>query len=365
MARYDIVPNAVADLVTYLDQPYRKPAAMLWLGLAKATGSKHPILLSSNDRRSIKVRRDLVPKDLAESYQSATYAPLKVLYGRGSPNGGNSGDRLEAVILKVLTDWKWYEYTDPKWQRLIEYVDEEVALQRHILEIRSKSKLGKVEERPLQLDHRGWVYLGGLGDTAASRTGDIEIVGDGWTEHISVKTGLHHSFMNIGLDKAIPISDFDDRKLSTDLGKVLFKTLGIDEDMFFEVFHAYQDRKNRGDYLGGKGSFIEEPVDVCRDRLKHLLRPILGNGYWLLHASLDKPDDFRLRRMGEAEINKYLDFDKVVVRYPRIGSSKKVGVRLYLPRLPEINYLEFSIREKNGKDQVWPRHCVVCAYLNS
>lgn len=362
MARFDIVPTVVTDLLAHLDSSYQRPAAKVWLSLIKATGNKQPILLSSNDRRSIKIRRDLVPREIAEQHLGS-HAPLKVFYGRGSPNGGNSGNKLEAVVLKALSDWRWHDPVDPQWVRLIESIRDEVVLDRDVIEVRAKSKAGKVEERPLQLDHRGWLYLGGMGDTAASRAGDIEIVGDGWVEHISVKTGLHHSFMNIGLDKAIPITDFNDRRLSTDLGRVLFKTLGIDEEIFFNVFHAYQERVDRGDYLGGKGSFVEEPANICMDRMRHLLRPILGNGYWLLHTSAERPDDFRLRRMGEAEINKYMDIDKVVVRYPRIGSSKKVGVRLYLPRLPEINYLEFSFRNKDAG--VWPRHCVVCAYLNS
>lgn len=364
MARYNIIPSAVADLATYLDQPYRQPAANLWLNLIKTTGQKHPILLSSNDRRSVKVRRDLVPKGVAESAQ-LIHAPLKVLYGRGSPGGGNNGDKLEAVVLKVLTDWHQHGIVNPKWVKLIEHTEKGVALERKIIEIKAKSKTGKVEERPLQLDHRGWIHIGGLGDTAATRAGDIEIVGDGWTEYISVKTSLHHSFANIGLDKAIPITDFDHGSLSTDLGKVLFRTLGVDEEIFFEVFRAYQERKDRGDNLGGKGAFFEEEVTVCLDRLRHFLRPILGNGYWLLHTTFEKPDQFRLRRMGEVEISKYMNIGKVVVRYPRIGSSKKVGVRLYLPDLPEINHLEFSFREKNGLDRCWPRHCVVCAYLNS
>lgn len=363
MAKFDIVPQGPDDFKRLLDTDCIKPAYSLWYCLKQATGKDDPILLSDNNGRSVKIRRDEVGEQWFKKVRTLdAFKPLRIEYGKGSARTTNAGFQVEEVVLSALQR-HGTGLASIAYSQLCDAVFDQVVRGRKVLEIRPKSKTGKVEQRPLQLDHRGWVRLGGHGTDAATRAGDIEIVGDGWTEYISVKTGTHHSFMNIGLDKAIPVSDFDERRLSQDLGRVLFRTLGLDEEHFFEVFRTYLQRRDRGDYLGGRGSFVEEEVAPCMDRLRELVRPALGNGYWMLHTTLTDPQSFSLVRMGEEEISRYLDISRVVVRYPRIGSSKKVGVRLYVPRLPHINYLEFSLRNKES--EVWPRHCVFCAYLHS
>ena len=198
------------------------------------------------------------------------------------------------------------------------------------------------------------ILVGGIDTNIGKTVTDLTLVdGKGKDLFLSLKFGNTVTFMNSGVTKIFPESDFRKGSFSAANAKNLLDLFGVDEEKFISVFlraEAAAGKKVK------KTSDAKETVNVTskinKAKLHKFLKTAVGHGYWLIH--LDDRGRVHHYNMTKQTMERGTAPGKVEVLYPsKTQPAKRIDVLIDTPMFE----LKMNIRNKSAG--LFPTHIML------
>ena len=348
---YSFIPQS-SDDIRKSTLPNKDKVAKLFDLIQQQTGSaiKDPLAIDFKKPNNIKIHRglqgelDLTPlqKDLG----------IKLSFGngsRGNAGAGNRGLAFERFLSKDLglylqTRSDSAEYKYPKFMKM--FINKYLKDKKDI-EIIDEGALNK--PRPLKFSGSS-VYVGGPLSNVGPTVTDITLKTDKGPMYLSLKMGSTVTFFNSGVMKFLTKKDIDEGTIRVKEGKALLDTLGIDHQMFIDVFQQYDPKARKA-----PKKEINVTTKVNKKRLTDFLASGVGYGYYLVHAASPTKDSITEFYIDKGDVLKYVQPQSVVVQYPTGGSAKRIDVVIETPKFT------FKVNIRNKQGGTYPSH-VMCDY---
>ena len=147
--------------------------------------------------------------------------------------------------------------------------------------------------------------------------------------------------------EVFPVDQVKASQITTEAGKALMKTFGLDEELFCRTFNEYQS---------GNRNFkvLDSSPNYNKALLKELIKGSLGYGFHYVHLNKGK---IKHMEIDEAFLNKASSASNVSISYGgETGGAKRVNINLKTPLLD----MSFNIRNTSDKgsaadpDRVYP-----------
>jgi len=221
--------------------------------------------------------------------------------------------------------------------------------------IRIEETDNKNEKRPFIMKNGKLVIFPGNPVEVGKIISDTTIYHEDGTEtYISAKSGSTVTFVNTGVKgpgKPFPENEVKSGKIKNEMGENLLSVLGIDGEIFCNVFNLY----GTGKKATGRSSHIVDVTDkVNISSLTSLLRSAIGANYWMVHNQGD--GKAYCWWIGEEENEKYANIQdsKFELYYGgSSGTAKRIDMKFSNP------YFDFKINIRNKQRGVSPTHIML------
>ena len=348
---YSFIPQS-SDDIRKSTLPNKDRVAKLFDLIQQQTKSavKDPLAIDFTKPNNIKVHRGLQGELDLKPLESATDTKLSFGNGsRGNAGAGNRGLAFERFLSKDLGTYiqTRSETADYKYPNFMKAFIRKYLKNLKDIEVIDEGALNK--PRPLKFSGNN-VYVGGpLSDVGPVVT-DITLKTDKGPMYLSLKMGGTVTFFNAGVMKYLTKADIESGTIRQKEGKALLDTLGIDHQMFVDVFQKY-------DAKAGKAAKNEVNVTtkVNKQRLIEFLASGVGYGYYLIHAAAPTKDSVTEFYIDKKDVMNYVQPQKVIVQYPTGGSAKRIDVLIETPKFT------FKVNIRNKQGGTYPSH-VMCDY---
>lgn len=196
--------------------------------------------------------------------------------------------------------------------------------------------------RPLQFSPQ--LMIGSSNFDVGSTVTDVTLRVDGEPLYLSLKMGGTITLFQSGIRRYITDADIKNEKISSREGKMILDMFGIEEGPFLQTFKYY-----------GKGSKSREhDEDVTRkvnlNNLHKFLQSALGYGYEYVHLKSPSGTSVHRATISKSTLADITKIQKVVVRYPAIGTTKRFNVFI------TSKGIDFNINIRNKDGGVNPSH---------
>ena len=179
---------------------------------------------------------------------------------------------------------------------------------------------------------------------------DITLKTDKGPMYLSLKMGGTVTFFNAGVMKYLTKADIESGTIRQKEGKALLDTLGIDHQMFVDVFQKYDPKAGKA-----AKKEIDVTTKVNKARLIDFLASGVGYGYYLIHAASPTKDSVTEFYIDKKDVMNYVQPQRVIVQYPTGGSAKRIDVLIETPKFT------FKVNIRNKQGGTYPSH-VMCDY---
>lgn len=348
---YSFIPQS-SDDIRKSTLPNKDKVAKLFDLIQAQTKSaiKDPLAIDFTKPNNIKIHRGLQGELELKPLESDLGVKLSFGNGsRGNAGAGNRGLAFErflskdlGVYLQTRSDKGDYKY--PKFMKM--FINKYLKDKKDI-EIIDEGALNK--PRPLKFQGNQVLVGGPLGDVGATVT-DITLKTDKGPMYLSLKMGGTVTFFNSGVTKFLTKKDIEDGTIRQKEGKAILDTLGIDPQMFVDVFQKYDPKARKA-----PKKEINVTSKVNKQRLINFLASGVGYGYYLVHAASPTKDSITEFYIDKKDVMNYVQPQKVIVQYPTGGSAKRIDVLIETPKFT------FKVNIRNKQGGTYPSH-IMCDY---
>lgn len=275
---------------------------------------------------------------------------LNIKFGEGSRGGRgvkSKGPAFENTLvgdLQKVSENGFDEedlssYSNPE---MVQKIVAKLGLQDGGFEVISEG--GKNQSRPLQVTSAGPEIVFS-GESVASTLTDITVIKDKKPYYISAKFGNTLTFFNSGVTRFLPPDEIKSGMIKNPEGKILLKTLGINNKMFCAVFNDY----GKIDFSTVK---VRGEVDIAK--LQHLVSSGIGSGYYYAKSGGGDNEFFKID-------GKYNKLASTITSVPKVyyggldGSGKRIDIVFESAKY----FFKVNIRNKQGG--LYPTH-IMCDY---
>ena len=348
---YSFIPQS-SDDIRKSTLPNKDRVAKLFDLIQQQTKSavKDPLAIDFTKPNNIKVHRGLQGELDLKPLESATDTKLSFGNGsRGNAGAGNRGLAFERFLSKDLGTYiqTRSETADYKYPNFMKAFIRKYLKNLKDIEVIDEGALNK--PRPLKFSGNN-VYVGGpLSDVGPVVT-DITLKTDKGPMYLSLKMGGTVTFFNAGVMKYLTKADIESGTIRQKEGKALLDTLGIDHQMFVDVFQKYDAKASKA-----AKNEVNVTTKVNKQRLTEFLASGVGYGYYLIHAAAPTKDSVTEFYIDKKDVMNYVQPQKVIVQYPTGGSAKRIDVLIETPKFT------FKVNIRNKQGGTYPSH-VMCDY---
>jgi len=209
------------------------------------------------------------------------------------------------------------------------------------------------QKRPLVFSGND-ILVGGSDTNIGKTVTDITLVdGKGNNLFLSLKFGNTVTFMNSGVTKIFPESDFKKGSFTNPGAKNLLSLFGVNEKKFIDVFlRAEKAAGKTVNKTGDTKDIIDVSSKVNKQKLHKFIKTAVGHGYWLIH--LDNRGHVHHYNMTKQIMERGTKPGSVVVHYPsKSAPAKRIDVAIDTPMFE----LKMNIRNKQAG--IFPSHIML------
>jgi LysM repeat protein len=298
------------------------------------------------DKKTIASIKKLTGQDISGG--KIRWNGLSIKFGEGSRGGRgvkSKGLGFEGTLtadLKNLKDNGLKDAKDFNHPQLVLEMANELGLKKGNFKVIPEGQ--KNQSRPLKITAKGPEIAFSAG-TAAETLTDITIDKGDTLYYISAKFGGTLTFFNSGISTILPANEIKSGEIKNESGKILLKTLGINNKLFCQVFNDY----GKKGYTGPKK---KTTPDVAK--LQHLVSSGIGEGYYYAQAGKGRDLFFNIDKKYNKQASTITS--PVVVYYGGIDGK---GKRIDLVFESAKYFFKVNIRNKQGG--LYPTH-IMCDY---
>ena len=361
---YNLIPSTFSDAgssVKHMDNAAAAEALRLWNYLVTTYGMENPLAFNPSNKKAVKIARALQTEfTKAEIKRKLKLTSLNFDFGdgsRGNRGTGNSCNLFEEQLEAGINDW----IENPDDLASNKYKDFIYGLVKHYhledcIAIRVIAEGAENKPRPMKIVNGHW-QIGtaspstgyNIGATVTDLTLESKCKGKPLHKYyLSLKMSGTTNLSNLGLKKEVfPVDQVKASQITTEAGKALMKTFGLDEELFCRTFNEYQS---------GNRNFkvLDSSPNYNKALLKELIKGSLGYGFHYVHLNKGK---IKHMEIDEAFLNKASSASNVSISYGgETGGAKRVNINLKTPLLD----MSFNIRNTSDKgsaadpDRVYP-----------
>ena len=360
---YNLIPSTFSDAgssVKHMDNAAAAEALRLWNYLVTTYGMENPLAFNPSNKKAVKIARALQTEfTKAEIKRKLKLTSLNFDFGdgsRGNRGTGNRGNLFEEQLEAGINDWiETGELANNKYKDFIYGLVKHYHLEDCIA-IRVIAEGAENKPRPMKIVNGHW-QIGtaspstgyNIGATVTDLTLESKCKGKPLHKYyLSLKMSGTTNLSNLGLKKEVfPVDQVKASHITTEAGKALMKTFGLDEELFCRTFNEYQ---------AGNRNFkvLDSSPKYNKALLKELIKGSLGYGFHYVHLNKGK---IKHMEIDEAFLNKASNASNVSISYGgETGGAKRVNINLKTPLLD----MSFNIRNTSDKgstadpDRVYP-----------
>tara|TARA_B100001094_G_C18184956_1_gene803187 strand:+ start:1266 stop:2354 length:1089 start_codon:yes stop_codon:yes gene_type:complete len=283
------------------------------------------------------------------------YGRIKVYEGKGSPGGkyrGSGGFDIE---------WEKHDQLNNSESIMRKNIEEHLPLYKKNNIIAISKKNIENTRRPITIDKNGNLNIN---NNSISNISDLNIhFNDHYNEipgilfisqeYISQKSSDLVTFINTGVKNkdCFPIEDIQNNNIQSQKGKIILRTLGINEEGFCNIFNNYYNGKiyeneNVANKNNMKINFTENLHNKSfENNLKILIRKSMGDGDSIISHYTDGKDNIYRTKDKNIELINYHSY---------YGGKSKKGKRIDVEiKTKDMSYT-FNLRNKQGG--IYPSH---------
>lgn len=184
---------------------------------------------------------------------------------------------------------------------------------------------------------------------------DITVTIDREPIYISCKLGGTVTFFNIGVTKYLKEDEIMAGEIKNKQGRALLDIFGINPMWFASVFKAAASTKDKDTVPMPKSLVQDMTGKINKQKTQHFLLSGIGYGYHLVHAKNATSPEIDHMVMEKSTADKYVEVNKLVVKYPSPGIAKRIDVLIDTPKF------KFKLNFRNKGGGVFPSH-LLCDY---
>jgi hypothetical protein len=287
-----------------------------------------------------------------QGQNSVTFIPVNKLqkteeFG-GQPAGGtrvNKGIKFEKDFYKVLNEQLSGEMSSKKYSREVDHILQECAKKEGSPVVGVEDDGGKNQSRPIAVQG-GQLYISPNNHKKhGEKLTDLTLIhANDAKSFLSLKFSSTLTFMNAGVGQIFTRKDMENGKITTNIGKQIIETFGLDETEFCEVFTQY-----------GKKKFSSTKVSMNNNKLKKFLQTCIGSNYWMVHGM--EGGKVYFWEMSSTKNPQYASITgDVEVQYGgKSGSGKRIDIVF------SNQYFDFKVNIRNKQGGLYPSH-IMCDY---
>ena len=168
-------------------------------------------------------------------------------------------------------------------------------------------------------------------------------------QYLSLKWGNTLTFINSGVGKVFPQSDFDKGKFTHPIAKSIFNIFGINQKKFLEAFKYYPHKESLGSGVPKSNQYSKLGVET-------LLKYAVGYNYWMIHG----------HQSGKIECYKvdkdYMKESSSLIGGVEIFYGGKSGKGKRVDIVCESSLYKFTWNIRNKQSGTYPTH-IMCDYV--
>lgn len=317
-----------------------------------------PFAIDVKSPKSIKLHRSFAGEVDVKSLSKTL--GLSIQFGNGSRGGMGAGNRGSLFERRLTQDFNLYsrirnpDNDEYFYKDFIKFFHDQYGKKgaRDIV-VLAEGALNK--KRPLVFSNNE-VYIEKPHGSAniGSTVTDITVTVDRNPIYMSLKLGGTVTFFNIGITKYLSAEEIKQGSIKNPKGRMLLSIFGIDPTHFASVFKAAASPRTAKS-MPAPPSMVDVTNKIDRTRTENFLMSGIGYGYHLVHAKNETSRDLDHMVMTKENIKKYLRVNKIIVKYPTLGSAKRVDVSIDTPKF----LFKLNFRNKGGG--IFPSH-LMCDY---
>ena len=317
-----------------------------------------PLAFDPKKKNECKIRRALQTAfKLGDLKKELKLQMLRIDFGDGSRGNrglGNQGTLFEIELQEGFDNWIEDNNTKHKYSVFIKEMIAHYKLEE-CKAVKCIAEGGENKKRPIQMEGKKWRVgdasdsLGyDIGATVTDLTLEV-LCADNKTRkyYISCKTSGTTNLSNLGLKGSVfPVQEVKDCNITSDSGKALMKTFGLDNQKFCDTFNKF----DQGDRT------YKETANVSgnKEMLKQLIKGSLGYGYHYVHLERGKIKHFEIDKDFLESASKA---SSIRIEYGgETGGAKRINMHVTTPKMN----LMFNIRNtttsgtKDDPNRVYP-----------
>ena len=348
---YDAIPNnrkELGDIVSGLTAEIISDANRLFGHLVKKYPKiEAPLAFDPGKKNECKIRRALQGEiKLSQLKKELNIKNLRVDFGDGSRGNrglGNQGTLFEIELQEGFDNWIEDNNTKHKYSVFIKEMIKHYKLEE-CKAVKCIAEGGENKKRPITLEGNKWQVgdasdaLGyDIGATVTDLTLEVLCADNKLRKYyISCKTSGTTNLSNLGLKGSVfPVQEVKDCNITSDSGKALMKTFGLDNQKFCDTFNKF----DQGDRT------YKETANVSgnKEMLKQLIKGSLGYGYHYVHLERGKIKHFEIDKDFLESASKA---SSIRIEYGgETGGAKRINMHVKTPLMD----LMFNIRNTTTK----------------
>jgi len=266
----------------------------------------------------------------------------------GQPAGGtrvNKGIKFEHDFVAVLDEQLAGVVSNKTYSKEVQYILNACAKKNKSPVVGVIPEGAQNQSRPIKMAG-SQLHIAPLNhkDHGAKLT-DITLKhADGSYSYLSLKFSSTLTFMNAGISLIFPQSQIRQGEITTDMGKAILETLGMESAIFCDVFNSYGRRK-----------FPTVKAKLNGEKLKKFLQTCIGSQYWMVHGM--EGGKVYFWEMSAANNPKYATITgDVEIQYGgKNGNGKRIDIVF------GNQYFDFKINIRNKQGGLYPSH-IMCDY---
>ena len=317
-----------------------------------------PLAFDPKKKNECKIRRALQTAfKLSELKKELNLQMLRIDFGDGSRGNrglGNQGTLFEVELQEGFDNWIEDNNTKHKYSEFIKEMIKHYKLEE-CKAVKCIAEGGENKKRPIQMEGKKWRVgdasdsLGyDIGATVTDLTLEV-LCADNKTRkyYISCKTSGTTNLSNLGLKGSVfPVAEIKACNITSDSGKALMKTFGLDNQKFCDTFNKFDQ--------GDRTYKQTANVSGNKEMLKQLIKGSLGYGYHYVHLERGKIKHFEIDKDFLESASKA---SSIRVEYGgETGGAKRINMHVTTPKMN----LMFNIRNtttsgtKDDPNRVYP-----------
>lgn len=258
----------------------------------------------------------------------------KILYGRGSINGGNKGNNFELYF-----DENFNIYID-KLKKVLNISD---------LDVIKKEVVGR------QNNPRGNDFFG-KPENIGAIIADIKLTSSSDEEiYLSLKYKTQLVLANYSISTILS-KDYLQGETESSKGDELLEKLGINKEMFNRVFDSYNPNDHKNKKRAKYKDYIKIHDEKILQNVKALLLRALGYGYVCIWAPTSNYNEVQMHNITKENYEQMVgNINNIEIKYPEDNEAKRVEI---LIDNDGTAFFKLVFRSKDGSS-VYPKFLTV------